>query len=301
MYNPFFSIILPTYNRANFLFKAINSVIGQTFTDWELIIIDDGSTDNTKDIIESIKEKTTEVNNKIIYIYQTNQERSVARNNGIVNSKGQYICFLDSDDYFLENHLQYLYDEISAHGFPVSFFYALRGFETKEEIKLPPLQAVKVKNNLELIFNIMIATPQVCIHKDILNKHKFDPKFRIGEDLELWSRIINEYQLININKHTVISREHDESSVSYASGNFFIENLKVVRYIFGNKDISSKISLKQKHISISNCFFGIARYYLLNHKRLKAIYNLFISIVYYPLHKQTKYRLNLIIQALIKK
>lgn len=293
MNSPFFSIILPTYNRASFIDKAISSVLAQTFTDWELIIVDDGSTDNTKDIIK----KYSEINNNIKYIYQSNKERSAARNNGIDKAKGQYICFLDSDDYYLENHLQTLYDDISSKNFPVSFFFVLRGFDSNGELTFPPLINVKVKTNVELLFNIMIATPQACIHKQILNNFRFNKCFNIGEDLELWSRIVNKYPIIKVNKHTVISTNHEENSVNLSSGNFFKENLKVVRYIFKNKNVSYKISRYQKHLSISNCYFGIARYYLQNNMRFKAIYNLIMSIAYSPFHKQTKHKLNLIIKG----
>ena len=105
--NPFFSIIIPTYNRENFLEKAINSIVDQTYYNWELIIIDDGSTDKTKELIDKFQIKDS----RIIYLYQKNQERSAARNNGIKNSRGKYICFLDSDDEFKPNHLQ-LFSEV---------------------------------------------------------------------------------------------------------------------------------------------------------------------------------------------
>ena len=101
------SIILPTYNREDFILTAINSVVAQTYNDWELIIIDDGSTDSTKDFIAPYTKDL-----RIRYYFQKNQERSAARNNGIDLAKGKFICFLDSDDYYLSNHLSILNDEI---------------------------------------------------------------------------------------------------------------------------------------------------------------------------------------------
>ena len=96
-----FSIILPTFNRANFITKAIESVINQTYKNWELIVIDDGSTDNTEEIIQKFIKKEK----RITYYYQKNQERSAARNNGIKRAKGDYICFLDSDDLYYPTHI----------------------------------------------------------------------------------------------------------------------------------------------------------------------------------------------------
>ncbi len=74
MHHPFLSIIIPTYNRAHTLRRPIDSILAQTFTDWELIIVDDGSTDDTKEIIEAYKDP------RIRYVWQENQERSAARN-----------------------------------------------------------------------------------------------------------------------------------------------------------------------------------------------------------------------------
>lgn len=91
------SIIMPAYNRAKYISKAINSVLRQTFTDFELIIIDDGSTDNTKEVLQKYLQDS-----RIKYIYQTNQKVSKARINGIKNSAGTYIALLDSDDYWLD-------------------------------------------------------------------------------------------------------------------------------------------------------------------------------------------------------
>jgi glycosyltransferase involved in cell wall biosynthesis len=293
MDKPFFSIVLPTYNRVKFLPKAINSVLAQTYTNWELTIVDDGSTDGTRDFISTFND------NRIKYYYHKNQERSFSRNRGIECSSGTYICFLDSDDYYLEDHLQNLYNEISNKDFPVCFFYVLRCFESNGIITYPRVAESRTRNNIELIFNIMIATPQACIHKEIVIKYKFDPEFKTGEDLELWSRILTEYQLERINEYTVVSKIHNENSVNFASGNFFRENLRVVKYIFNNKNISSFISLRQKHLSISNCHFGIARYYLYKKKKAVAIFYLLRSIIEYPFHKQNIYRLKLIIKSIL--
>ena len=85
-----FSIILPTFNRAHMIHEAIKSVFNQTYKNWELIIVDDGSTDKTKEVIDKYIEK----DKRVRYLYQKNKERSAARNNGIKNAKGDCICFL---------------------------------------------------------------------------------------------------------------------------------------------------------------------------------------------------------------
>ncbi len=100
--SPTVSVIIPTYNRATLLPRAIDSVIAQTYTDWELIIIDDGSTDDTFVFLSSYSEK---LGDRLRVLHQTNTGPCAARNRGINASQGRFICFLDSDDEFLPNKL----------------------------------------------------------------------------------------------------------------------------------------------------------------------------------------------------
>lgn len=94
---PLVSVIMPTYNRAGYIKKALDSVFSQTFDNFEIIIIDDGSGDNTKEVLEPYLN-----NERVFYIFQKNQKVSKARINGIKNSRGKYIALLDSDDYWLD-------------------------------------------------------------------------------------------------------------------------------------------------------------------------------------------------------
>ncbi|HKK53946.1 MAG TPA: glycosyltransferase family A protein [Patescibacteria group bacterium] len=101
--NPKISVIIPTYNRANFLPRAIKSVLNQTFKDFELIIVDDGSTDNTKEVINNYLKN----DDRIKYIYQQNSGGPPKpKNTGIKIAKGEYIAFLDSDDEWFKDKLK---------------------------------------------------------------------------------------------------------------------------------------------------------------------------------------------------
>jgi glycosyltransferase involved in cell wall biosynthesis len=105
MTNPFFSIIIPSFNRAHIIRRAIDSILKQIFDDFEIIIVDDGSTDDTRIAIEKLSCE------KIKYTYQENAGVCAARNNGVTLAKGEYLIFLDSDDWLSENYLNY-YNEI---------------------------------------------------------------------------------------------------------------------------------------------------------------------------------------------
>ena len=103
---PYFSIIIPVYNRETFLKKTITSVLEQIFEDFEVICIDDGSTDNSLKMLTTFQNKDSRV--KLIS-FDKNRGRCIARNYGMSAASGKWICFLDSDDYYLENHLSTLY------------------------------------------------------------------------------------------------------------------------------------------------------------------------------------------------
>jgi len=96
---PRISVIIPAYNRANYLTEAINSVLSQTYRNFELIVVNDGSQDNTEEILKKYV-------GKIKYFYQENNGVSSARNKGIDNSKGEFLCFLDSDDLWEKKKLE---------------------------------------------------------------------------------------------------------------------------------------------------------------------------------------------------
>ena len=95
----FFSIIIPTFNRKSFLRVAIDSVLAQTYENFELIIVNDGSTDSTKDMIKTYSDP------RIVYVYQENQGVSSARNTGLSKATGNFIAFLDSDDKWVKEKL----------------------------------------------------------------------------------------------------------------------------------------------------------------------------------------------------
>ena len=105
-----FSVIMPVYNGEKFIDDAIHSVCAQTYDNWELIIVNDGSKDNTADVL-----KKYEINSQIKIIHKENGGVSVARNTAISASKGEYIVFLDADDVWHSNHLEVMNELITEY------------------------------------------------------------------------------------------------------------------------------------------------------------------------------------------
>ncbi len=125
---PKFSIIIPVYNTEKYFNKCLDSVINQSYKDYEVIIINDGSTDSSEDIINNYSKE----NNKIKYYFKKNGGLSSARNYGVSKSKGEYIIFLDSDDYLDKNILRVLNDNIEDN-IDIIRFQSYRVFDDKKE------------------------------------------------------------------------------------------------------------------------------------------------------------------------
>lgn len=291
-----FSIIIPTYNRATLLPETIKSVQNQTYTKWECIVVDDGSTDNTKEIVESLIQN----DNRIKYVYQENAERSAARNNGIRNSSGDYICFLDSDDHYFSDHLEKLNHFINQQNEKICMIVnqmQIVGQDKKEVTTLPPIS----KNVIEYLYVNPLTPSRVCIHNDILKKMKFDEDIVVVEDRILWMRIADKFPVYISNHIGVNYNIHEDNSVNL-HGTGALKTYKGVlvgekRYPFIFKLISSSVRNDMK----SRVETNIAYYYYLNNFRFQALKWLFKSLVTSPFHIQTKMRIYQIISIIIGK
>ena len=209
-----FSIIIPTYNRAAFLPKAVESVLAQTYTDWELIIVDDGSTDNTHEVVSQYKDE------RITYIYQENAERSAARNNGIVHAKGEYVCFLDSDDYYLENFLTDLNQTIIDNdNKPYLYFHnVIAECEGNKRAFAEPLPNGE-HNIMKYLFAHLrvVGVCQAAIARDFLLDNLFDVRLSLWEDTHLFFRLLAQYPYKQTNVQGYVVIIHALSTVSIGS------------------------------------------------------------------------------------
>lgn len=205
---PFFSIIIPTFNRAQLLPVAIKSVINQIYTNWELLIIDDGSADQTESVIAQFRDQ------RIRYIYQTHQERSIARNRGIHEAKGNYICFLDDDDYYLNNHLSTFFQELQKSNFPQTILRT--GFIRKKGEKLvKSAQYIQSRDKNPVSFAAFqfCSTCTLCIPKACLSDFNFPVNFHYWEDTHLILRILSQFAFLQLPVFTYVYVQHlDRSS-----------------------------------------------------------------------------------------
>lgn len=288
---PFFSIVIPTYNRANLLTRAVESVLAQTFNNWELLIVDDGSTDNTRAVVEEYADE------RIHYIYQQNAERSAARNNGIEHSSGKYVCFLDSDDYYLANRLQLLYDELNKRNLPVAMFYTGLVLSDNGKLSNRPENNAGVENVYDRIALSVIHSQQACISTEILRDYKYNKRFRISEDAELWLRIAEKYPVIFLpDNYTVVTVEHEERTVNVARYNNTADYWNTLSHIFSSSHPGRKISPSIKAAMTSTCFYGAAKFYIYNNRRVSAIASMLRTIASDLHSKQLKFRVNILLK-----
>ena len=186
---PFFSVVIPTYNRAGLLRAALGSVLQQTYTDFEVIVVDNGSADNTRAYV------LTEEDSRIRYIYQEGSGSPASpRNHGIREARGEWVTFLDSDDTWRGHKLQTLRSALDAQqGDFVAHRQELLNAQGKRTGSMGPRQEHLTYENLLLTENT-IATSSVAVRRQFLSTHNLSfnesSRFAAVEDYDLWLRIL---------------------------------------------------------------------------------------------------------------
>jgi len=203
-----FSVVIPTYNRADKIKRTIDSVLQQSYRIFEIIVIDDGSTDNTEEVVLAINDK------RIQYHKIVNSERAVARNTGMQLAKGQYITLLDSDDIYYSNYLFEAAISLFKYNNP-PFFHL--GYEVKDELNGTSKKINRLKN--DDFFILIKGNPLSCmgifIAKKITDTFKFNENRMLSgsEDWEFWLRLTANFGIKTNNKVCAALLQHDDRSV----------------------------------------------------------------------------------------
>jgi glycosyltransferase involved in cell wall biosynthesis len=258
-----FSIIIPTYNRSPFLKIAVDSILDQSYGDFEIIIVDDGSTDDTEKMVQSEYSS----NSKIKYIKQQNTERGAARNNGAKIAAGDYVTFFDSDDMMYPNHLEEANLFIENNNNPELFHlnYEIQNSAGKTTGHGRNLNSTA---NRELIFGNFLSCNGVIIRKDIafLNPFIEDRTMAAFEDWELWLRMASQYPIHCVNKITTIIINHDERSVITTDKNKLIKRVEaLLMNVLNNKHITNYYK-NNIHKFKSSCYTYVALHIALTKK-----------------------------------
>jgi len=210
---PVFSIIIPTYNRAHLILKTLDSIRDQHFKNYELLIIDDGSSDNTKETVADY------ISNYQIknwhYHYKSNGERGAARNYGIQKSRGNFITFLDSDDVFYSNHLALASDFILKKK-DVKVFHCAYEFRNQNNELIRKVNYPKNKNlNIAVLKGNIFSCFGMFLKADIFKDLKFEEDRALSgsEDWLLWLVVSARYKIHFQSQISGCMIQHDGRSV----------------------------------------------------------------------------------------
>ncbi|MCT4629272.1 glycosyltransferase family A protein [Winogradskyella sp.] len=261
---PFFSVVVSVYNKAHFVKKTIKSILNQSFRDFELIIIDDGSTDNSLEILQTIKDDR-------ISIYTTkNQGVSKARNYGLNKANCNHIALCDGDDIWLENHLLEL--KTLIENYPDCGIYAtayekhfFNNYITKPKFNNVdhPFFGIVEDYFMTSLSDNILWTSSVAIPKSIINNDfQFDENLGWGEDTDLWIRIANNYNVAFSSTSTAHKMIHSEENHLSLTKN--IPNLMLM--------ISKHIEEEKKNPSLK-AFIDTNRFMIAMEAKLRHDFN----------------------------
>lgn len=286
--SPEFSIILPTYNRGDRIEKAIQSVLDQTYTNWELIIVDDGSTDNTKDVCLKYQDP------RITYHYQDNAERSAARNKGIVNSSGVYIGFLDSDDTYLPSFLENVQNLTKELTSPSLLFSGL-SVNLNNTLIPQPIPDMNTLSPQEFLLVHSMATPRAVIHRDCFQKGLFPVDLSIGEDRHLWVRLAYYFPVEFCPEAIVVQHDYGDRSITglRAVKENYLSLCATIQTEEG-QTVNANIIAQAK----SRALLALSRWHIHNQNRIHSIFYVSRSLLIAPFD-QGRFKINLLLRLLL--
>lgn len=210
------SVVIPTKNRATYILEALESVFAQTFKDYEVIVVDDGSTDETVSVLKPLVEAK-----KIRYVFQPSAGVSAARNHGVRLAAAPYIAFLDSDDLFLPSKLEKqiaLFRQNPEHGFVHCSFSKFDDGGRDLGVRDTSQFSGWIYPTMLQEWSVLMAMPCMLMRADALREAGgFDEQMSWAEDLDLWRRIARRYPVGVVPEPLVRVRVH-AASTTFARG-----------------------------------------------------------------------------------
>lgn len=257
MNGPFFSIVIPLYNRSELFKDRLITLLQQDFRDFEVIIVDDGSKDHPEITLKEVLEKNANVK----LIRQNNSERGAARNTGIKNAKGFYIVLFDSDDFMHKDHLLKLHIGIIENKYP-DFIAAKFNFRTEEgKIVNSEIQNYKKRiYDYRLFLNGNPLACNICFRKDIPDLILFeeDRNYAIKEDWMFLITNLKKHNLILLDATTISMYDHEMRSMKSDNNLIIARTIRAVEWIKNHLTLSDS-EIRQLY-SHQNYFCGIHAY-----------------------------------------
>jgi glycosyltransferase involved in cell wall biosynthesis len=262
---PQFSIIMPLYNKALYVRKAVESIVSQSYSDWELIVVDDGSNDGSAEIVAEI----TKPRIRLIRL-ENNVGVSMARNNGVAVSNGEYLCFLDADDWWEPTFLQEMAKLIAE--FPNAGIYGTNYTIVNETKHKTRVAQIGVENGFEKGYinycqayaktmYMPLWTGAVCIPRNVFEEmHGFPKGIKLGEDFLLWIRIVLKYKVVLLNKPLAYYNQ-DVDVKSRGVGRLHKPQQHML-WNLSDLDVEEKNNVDYKQLMDNLRVYGLLPYYL---------------------------------------
>ncbi len=282
------SVVMPAYNAEKYIGEAITSVLKQTYPNYELVIVNDGSTDNTGNIISRYRD---EFYDKIVYIDKgVNEGTALTLNRAIHEAKGKYVCWLSADDMFYENAVEALVDYLEKHRqYDIAFsdyelidsnsVFVRGSFFKRDMIELLDHNVYQPYKGLLMegciISGCSIIVPKKCFEE----AGGFNHRYRYAHDYDLWLRFASRYSIGYLNKVNVKSRIYPEQISQ--QGHNDVDALHMLFDFFEKKDLRNELFKKAGISAGINGIFLVANkllsVYKHRDKEFKALYELALS------------------------
>ncbi len=276
---PFFSIIMPTYNRANLIIDSIKTAIAQDYQNFEIIVVDDGSTDNTEEVVLSLNHP------KITYHKKKNEERAVARNTGTQLAKGDYVTFFDSDDYLYPNHLSEAVKLIQKNNHPEMIYLAYNVMDVNKKIIKEQKISRNTDFNKKLINGNYLSCNGVLLRRDVALQHPFNTNRTLSasEDYDLWLRLAARYKIHYTNVITSSILNHDARSVFVVKEKPLTDRILLLIETCTNDPLIRKFYKGKLDVFVSKCYLYLALHLAMSKHKKSAISYFIKGIKQHPL------------------
>lgn len=268
---PFFSIIIPTYNRAEMAREAVEAALAQNYKDFEIIVVDDGSSDNTTQLLKTFEDQ-------IILVKKQNAGVAAARNTGIAIASGSFICYLDSDDLWPENKLELFKQAIDRNPEASLVFSDFH----KHNVKLPKPYDLSNSDMFPFIYELGTNTTEatwslegeslltlvfrgypfypstIAIKKDVHEQYRWDPGILKSEDFNLILKLAGQYKFTYIDRSLATVRVHDsnKSSDFITKNHINLTSMKLYRDLYTPRELHPFLNafISQKQLSNSRAY-----------------------------------------------
>lgn len=257
-HTPIVSVVMPVYNAAEYLGEAVDSILGQTFGDFEFIIINDGSTDGSGEILDRYQQS----DDRVRVIHQENSGVAATLKRGLESARGKYVARMDSDDISLPNRLEKQVAFMESHPEVGVCGTACRLFGDSSGVTMPKTESEEIKS--WLLFGPCMAHPTVIMRRDLIVKHNlyYNMEFKQAEDYELWIRFSQYCEMANIPEPLLLYRVRDKQATTEFRSEVCRWSGLVHKMAIGSLGIEPTDEELDLHLSFHSASFPKSREYV---------------------------------------